>query len=247
MNKNHKANKYESRGRGAKASVARFVYAAAMAILSSAALTACHSDGYDSGDGNYSYLTAQLATLHTNAQKAVTEATLDDGTKLQIGNPFTTNWATTPDSTYRALLYYDHNDDTSVAVRARSVTEVPVLPVMPVAANSSVRTDPIGLESAWMSRNGEYLNISLLCKAGSTSGDEAMQTVGMVCDSISTAANGLRTIHLRLYHDQGNVPEYYTVQRYVSVKRRSLYGADSVSLTVNTYKGKVVKQIAVAQ
>ena len=47
--------------------------------------------------------------------------------------------------------------------------------------------------------------------------------------------------HLKLYHDQGGVPEYYTVQRYASIDTKDLGDADVVSITVNTYGGEVTK------
>ena len=49
-----------------------------------------------------------------------------------------------------------------------------------------------------------------------------------------------------LYHDQGGVPEYYTVQQYVSIPSPLLKDADTVELTLNTYNGKKVVKVAVS-
>ena len=90
-------------------------------------LASCEHDGYDSGDGSLSYLTAELAVLHTASNRSATSADLDNGTTLSISNPFTTSWMTKADTIYRALLYYDVATDGSKKVKARSVSAVPVL------------------------------------------------------------------------------------------------------------------------
>ena len=95
--------------------------------LAAAVLASCEHDGYESGDGSLSYLTAELAGLHTASNRSATSADLDNGTTLSISNPFTTSWMTKADTVYRALLYYDVATDGSKKVKARSVSAVPVL------------------------------------------------------------------------------------------------------------------------
>lgn len=220
-------------------------------------LTACTSESYDAGDGPNSYLTADLVLLHTSQDKSVRSALLDDGTTLQFSNPFAQDWLTRPDSVYRALLYYDKTVATTDAaagngttaktiVRARSVRSVPVLRPIEAAKVDAMRTDPVGFESLWMSKNKSYINISLLLKSGKAEGDEALHALGVVSDGTTTDAAGRRTLHLTLYHDQGGVPEYYTVQQYVSIPTQLLEEADTVELTLNTYNGKKVVKAAVS-
>lgn len=220
-------------------------------------LTACTSESYDAGDGPNSYLTADLVLLHTSQDKSVRSALLDDGTTLQFSNPFAQEWLARPDSVYRALLYYDKTDATTDAaagngttaktiVRARSVRPVPVLSPVEAAKVDAMRTDPVGFESLWMSKNKSYINLSLLLKSGKAEGDEALHALGVVSDGTTTDAAGSRTLHLTLYHDQGGVPEYYTVQQYVSIPTQLLEEADTVELTLNTYNGKKVVKVAVS-
>lgn len=218
-------------------------------------LTACTSESYDAGDGPNSYLTADLVLLHTSQDKSVRSALLDDGTTLQFSNPFAQEWLARPDSVYRALLYYDKTVATSATadsnptatsiVRARSVRPVPVL--RPVEDMKTLRTDPVGFESLWMSKNKSYINLSLLLKSGKAEGDEALHALGVVSDGTTTDAAGSRTLHLTLYHDQGGVPEYYTVQQYVSIPTQLLEEADTVELTLNTYNGKKVVKVAIVE
>ena len=133
--------------------------------MAAAMFASCEHDGYESGDGSLSYLTAELAVLHTASNRSATSADLDNGTTLSISNPFTTSWMAKADTVYRALLYYDVATDGSKTVKARSVSSVPVL--RPVDQNKvkEMHTDPVGVESAWAAKSG-YINLSLLLKAG---------------------------------------------------------------------------------
>lgn len=227
------------------------------AIAFPIALTACTSEAYDSGDGTNSYLTADLVLLRTAPDKSVRSAQLDDGRELRLSNPFAKDWIERPDTVYRALLYYDQmstrsdaavgtNPNSIPVVRARSVLPVPVLRISAAADVDNILTDPVGFESMWVSKNGSYLNLSLLLKSGKAEGDTSLHTLGVVSNGTTTDADGHRTLHLTLYHDQGGVPAYYTVQQYVSIPTPLLKDADTVELTLNTYNGKKVVKVAVS-
>ena len=205
-------------------------------------LASCEHDGYESGDGSLSYLTAELAVLHTASNRSATSADLDNGTTLSISNPFTTSWMTKADTIYRALLYYDVATGGSKKVKARSVSAVPVLRPMEQSKVNDMHTDPVGLESVWAAKSG-YINMSLLLNAGKTDGEDAVQTLGLVDCGTTVGNDGKRIRHLKLYHDQGGVPEYYTVQRYASIDTKDLGDVDVVSITVNTYSGEVTKTL----
>lgn len=83
-------------------------------------------------------------------------------------------------------------------------------------------------------------------KSGKAEGDTSLHTLGVVSNGTTTDADGHRTLHLTLYHDQGGVPEYYTVQQYVSIPTPLLKDADTVELTLNTYNDKKVVKVAVS-
>ena len=210
--------------------------------LAAAVLASCEHDGYESGDGSLSYLTAELAVLHTASNRSATSADLDNGTTLSISNPFTTSWMPKADTIYRALLYYDVATDGSKKVKARSVSAVPVLRPMEQSKVNDMHTDPVGVESVWAAKSG-YINMSLLLKAGKTDGEDAVQTLGLVDCGTTVDNDGKRIRHLKLYHDRGGVPEYYTVQRYASIDTKDLGDVDAVSITVNTYSGEVTKTL----
>ena len=97
------------------------------AIAFSIALTACTSEAYDSGDGTNSYLTADLVLLRTAPDKSVRSVQLDDGTELQLSNPFAKDWIERPDTVYRALLYYDQMSARSDAAVGANPNSIPVV------------------------------------------------------------------------------------------------------------------------
>ena len=211
------------------------------------ALTACTSENYDAGDGTNSFLTADLVMLRTSADRLVRSAQLDDNTTLQFSNPFVQDWLERPDTVYRALLYYDKPTATSnaqgITTKARSVAAVPVLTPVAESEVKQMHTDPVGFESMWMSKNGEYLNVSLLLKCGTPSGDNVRHQIGIVSSGVATATDGQRTLRLTLFHYQGEMPEYYTVQQYLSIPTKVLGDADQVVFVVNTYDGAIERQI----
>lgn len=213
-------------------------------LLFPAVLAGCSSDGYDSGDGRYSYLRADFVDMHAGAGKYVDYVVTDDGERLSVNPPFTLSWITTPDSVYRALLYYNLDSDESgnAVARALSVEYVPVLDIVPEWQVGNVPVDPVTFESAWLSADGKYLNMCILLKSGTADDDGAMHTIGIVGEQTVTTADGGNCIVLRLLHDQGGVPEYYSVRKYLSI-RTSDIDADAVKIKINTYSGETEKMI----
>ena len=103
-----------------------------------------------------------------------------------------------------------------------------------------MKTDPVKFESAWLSKTGKYLNLSFYLMTGTTDDEKATQTLHVIQDTIMTHSDATRTCYLRLYHDQAGIPEYYSSQVYASILTSQIE-ADSVNLTINTYKGLVTK------
>lgn len=145
---------------------------------------------------------------------------------------------------YRAIVYYDRSADTKV--RARSIVEVPVLAPVAFDRLDSVYTDPLDLESVWVSAGGKYLNMGVYVKVGYDAPADAVHSIGVVVDKVSISRSGKRTAHLRLYHDQGGVPEYFSSKTYLSVRCADLQ-ADSAVLSVNTWNGPVERRISLSE
>lgn len=204
------------------------------------ALLSCESDSYDKGEGAYSLTQADFVEAHSNSAKAIDRVVTDDGDVYSVTPQPTANWISTADSTYRAVLYYNKVEGNSVEPVA--ISQVPVLNVFQSEEVDTVKTDPVTFESVWTSKSGKYLNLGLYLKIGQSDDDKARQTIGMVFDELHVNDDGTCTAYLRLYHDQGSVPEYYSSKYYVSILRSSIK-ADSVCLNINTYDGVVSYRI----
>lgn len=233
-----------------------------MALAALPALTACENDAYDSGTGPLSLTRADFVEVYTGGDCAVDHVLTDDGCRLALSKRVTRTWLDKPDTLYRAVLYYNVAAETAAgsmgsagvagsvggmtAVEPVALSMVPVL--YPQAADSfrdGVRTDPVKFESMWVGGNGRYVNIGFYLKNGRMGEESLTHTVGMVYRRTVTNADGTRTVHLELYHDQGGVPEYYSSRYYVSVPCGEIDG-DSVSIAMNTYdKGMFEKTIRI--
>ena len=213
-------------------------------------LTACETDSYRTGDGALSAMRAEFVEAHTDADARVMAVETDGGERLTLTSPVVVGWMEKPDTVYRALFYYNYNkvDGDGGQPQAEPVAVSYVLvPSVTAAAGMTddMKTDPVKFVSSWASTNGKYLNIELLLMTGKVDGDNAAQTVGVICDSVITGGDGARRMWCTLYHDQNGVPEYYSVETYVSiaVSRLPIEPADGdiVTVDINTYDGTITR------
>ncbi len=205
-------------------------------------VVACEIDDDDSGDGKLSYMRADFANIHTADAKTVDYALTDNNDSLRLTPLATCGWAAEPDSLYRALLYYNVKTKDTGNVEAISISQVLALTLMTTSKLKEIYTDPILFESAWVSPNHKYLNLGLYVKTGYKEGDEK-QTLGMLCDSIYTHDDGTRRYDIRLFHNQNNIPAYYSSRVYASVPLDDFQPGDTLFLSVNTYEGLVQRTI----
>lgn len=202
-------------------------------------LSACTNEAYDSGDGRYSYLRADLVEAHTIAAKTIDRATTDDGEVLRLDPYATADWAEKADTIYRALLYYNKVEG-AAACEPVTIARVPVL--YPIAADKiegETKTDPVTLESLWVSANSRYINLALLLKTGKADDPEAVQSIGITKEEPTDGP-----LTLRVLHDQGTVPQYYTSRIFLSIPVTDDLAGHTIRLIVNTYNGIVEKTIA---
>lgn len=216
-------------------------FAASLCVLS-----ACNNDSYDSGQGAYSLLCADFVMAHANGLGVIDYAITDDGDSLVLSRFVQAGWIVTADSSYRAVMYYNKAGEETGSHGRRTVVAEPVsmsaIPVLePVVLNkdTEMKTDPVDIESVWMSRGGRYMNAGLYLKVGRGGDMSTGHSVGMVHEGYRQNADGTVTACMVLYHDQGDVPEYYSSKVYVSVPLEKI-SADSVCLRVNTYGGEKI-------
>ena len=210
---------------------------------SSFLVTSCTQDGYDKGEGQYSYLRGDFVEAYIGADKNMVSLMTDEGETLPLSQPYTAKWITRSDTVYRCMLYYNKVRDSKGQTVAEpiSVGEVPCPVIIPLSKlEVEMKTDPVKFESAWMSKTGKYINLSFALKTGTTEDEEAIHSLRVVQDTILTNPDGTSTSYLRLYHDQGGVPDYYSTQVYASIITSEI-SADSVRIAINTYKGIVEK------
>jgi len=206
------------------------------------ALAACTTDSYEKGEGEYSRMQADFVELHANADKQIDYADTDDGSRLTLDEPFTAKWVTKGDSIYRGLLYYKKNDKVVEKVQCTALSVARI--VRADSVKQGIKTDPLKFESMWLSKNRRYLNLGIYTKTGEGGDAGALQRIGVVSDTLMANADGTKTLWLRLYHDQGGVPEYYSQRTYFSVLLDG-QTADSIRFTINTYSGEMVKTLTI--
>ena len=213
--------------------------------LHSALYISCTQDNNDKGEGEYSLMRADFVEAHVGSDKRVDYAVTDDGDSLAAEPHFTIKAIETADTIYLAALYYNKvkNDAGKWVADARSMSLVPTLFPIPVEEIDEMKTHPVKFESLWLAANGRYLNVSIILMTGQPDSDDMHQTVALVQDSVVNRPDGRLTACCRLYHDQGGVPEYYSLQRFLSIPARSIL-ADSLQLEMQTYEGIVVRTIA---
>ena len=203
----------------------------------------CTQDGYDKGEGQYSYLRGDFVEAYIGADKNMVSLLTDEGETLPLSQPYTAKWITRSDTVYRCMLYYNKVRDSKGQTVAEpiSVGEVPCPVIIPLSKlEVEMKTDPVKFESAWMSKTGKYINLSFALKTGTTEDEEAIHSLRVVQDTIMTNPDGTSTSYLRLYHDQGGVPDYYSTQVYASLITSEIF-ADSACISINTYKGIITK------
>ena len=207
----------------------------------------CTQDAYEKGEGAYSLMRGDFAEANVNSNREVTSITTDDGEILPLTTLATAQWISRPDTIYRCMLYYNKVKaaDGKLAAEVVSLGRVPCLYVKPLTSfEKTYKDDPVKFESIWNSKSGKYLNLHLQLKTGYTEDSTAVQKLDIVTDSLISYPSGRRTLSLLLYHDQGNVPEYYSTQAYVSIPTTAL-AVDSIRLNINTYSGPVIKTLPI--
>ena len=205
-----------------------------------ALLTACEQDVYDKGDNEYSNMRADFVEAFVGNNMQVDYVITDDDVRLQLTDSYTGKWIQRSDTTYRAVLYYDYVGEKA---RPKSMAHVPTIPVKKLSQfKSGIKTDPLGMESVWLSGSRKYLNLCLILKTGAVDEEAKVQSLGIIGDTITVGPDGLRTYQLRVYHSQGGVPQYYSQRVYFSIPVSGLE-ADSLHLSINTYNGVVAKGI----
>ncbi|SFG06073.1 NigD-like C-terminal domain-containing protein [Prevotella sp. KH2C16] len=203
----------------------------------------CSNEGYETGDGSYSYVRADFVEAHTVAKGEFDSAITDEDERLELNPHAIGEWALTADSTYRALLYYKKEEAVGQAVPVQ-IVQVLTVRYADTSRPDTLKTDPVTFQSLWKSKNGKYLNIGLYVKTGQDGEMRyGLQTLGIRKDSVVLAADGTRQVYISLTHNQNNVPQYYSSRAYLSLPLQGEDRSSAFHVTINTYKGRVEKDV----
>ena len=104
-----------------------------------------------------------------------------------------------------------------------------------------LKTDPLDVESIWLSPNKKYLNLGLLLKSGNIAEGQQIQTIAIVLSDVKVYDDSTRTSDLLLSHWQGDVPQYYTQRAYLSLSLADML-SDTINIRVNTYDGIITRK-----
>ncbi len=200
----------------------------------------CTENSYETGDGGYSYLRADLADVSCGEKGRMRYALTDDNDSLVFQPVYECSWMTKADTTYRALLYYSRKEVEVDLPSVSCISAQQVLVLRPLTEVKTKATDPLSWESAWIGSNGNYLNLGLYLKTGKADEEDKRQSLGVVCDSI-VERGGEHEYFLRLLHSQNGVPENYSTRIFASIPLEYFQTGDVVTLRVNTYDGEVMR------
>lgn len=217
-------------------SVRRAPFATALTALFLTAcvllLAACSSDGYNTGEGPLSNLTSELVEAHCVTAGQIDYVLTDDDRRLTLDAPFAASWAKEDQTYYRGLLYYQPLTDGTV--RVHRLTQLTVLTPQPADELDDLTTDPLTIESAWLSANKRYLNLRMQVKTGESDGNTRLQTLGLLLlDSTDSE------VTLQLLHGQNEVPQYYSATVFCSIPTAQYAAGTTIRLRVNTYQGPI--------
>ncbi len=218
-----------------------FLLLPALAMLT---VVGCSVDNYDTGDGDYSYMTSAFSMLSTDSQGKAVSFVTDDDSEYTITSPMEIKGAS-PDTTYRVLAYY--NETTTKKTPLRGIKSVYVLRPRTVESIHAIASDPVVFSSVWTSANGKYLNLGFYLMEGvADTDDKTTQSLGMAVsrNPQSTDASH-KSYTLTLLHGQNGVPEYYKTMVYASVPLDGFQKNDTLNIKINTYDGTCQKTVIV--
>lgn len=199
-------------------------------------VVACTKDPYETGDSQLSYMRADMVDMKVEG-KMVKSIITDDGVSLPfVASLHVSDEMARPDTTYRALIYYNKVDDKPIEIITSQLVKV----FNPFDSHtlSTDKTDPVILSSIWQAANGKYLNLSIGLKTGNTEGDSKQQ-VDVCLDSMTVADDGTRHCYLSLRHAQNDIPQFYTQTRYLSIDLGSCSEGNVLHVRASTYNGIV--------
>lgn len=207
-----------------------------MTALAAFVLASCSVGGYEAGEGSLSHMTAEYADITVHETK-VTDIVTDADEHLRFSEELSVSGEMPTDTVIRRLLYYN-KVETDAKVEILKSLPVAVVSPHEAAEMKVAKTDPVKLTSIWMAKNQRYINMQLGIMTGNDAPEDARQQLQFRRDSVSTQGKG--RVFITLYHDQADVPQYYTQDKYLSIPMPQ---QDTITVRINTYSGVVERTL----
>lgn len=188
----------------------------------------------------YPDVLTEFTEIQSNGNGTLTYLLTDSGDKYRVLEREGLD-GLTPDSIYRALCVYQVTDVQEGTVQLYSAQKVlSMLPKPESSFKEGIRTDPLDIQSIWLS--GKYLNMVLLPLA-----KDKGHIFHFVENSLTQTDEGINRLELTLYHDQNGDYEAFTRKTYLSIPLwgygDQLKTGDRIILHINTYEeGETVRE-----
>ena len=148
-----------------------------------------------------------------------------------------------PDTIYRTVSVFKPISESSEAQLYSCRTIVSPHPLLPKALATGIKTDPVNIQSMWLS--GNYLNMVLLIPV-----KEEKHAFHFIDEGVEAVNDGKKMLNLRLYHDSNNDYAAFTNRAYLSVPLHGYKGrltvGDSICFRLNTVKeGQTFRKFAI--
>lgn len=191
------------------------------------------NEGCQEDDYVYPDVLTAFTEVQTSDEGVLTYLLTDQGDKYRVLEREGLD-GLTPDSIYRALCVYQVTDVQEGTVQLYSAQKVlSMLPKPESDFKEGIRTDPLDIQSIWLS--GKYLNMVLLPLA-----KDKGHIFHFVENSLTQTDEGINRLELTLYHDQNGDYEAFTRKTYLSIPLwgygNKLDTGDRIVLHIQTYE-----------
>lgn len=187
-------------------------------VCLAALLASCGGDDY-----HYPSVKEEFYTLHTGRDGLPESILTDGGSEYRVVEN-KSYYSSTPDTTLRAVGYYE---ETAGGVILYSPS--PAISHRPIPAEAyadSASTAPVALQSIWPGL--DYLNIVLQVK-----NNGGHHSLVFLEDSVVTAAGGVKSVYVSIYHNAHGDAEGYTSRAYLSLPLSVYLDASTDELDVS--------------
>ena len=193
-------------------------------------------EGCKEEDYVYPNVVTEFIGVQTDHEGTISQLVADNGTVYPVLQR-DGRGGLVADTLYRTVSIYEpivQEEGKGTAAQLYSCQLVLSMdPVAEAAFKGNIKTDPVDIQSIWLS--GNYVNMILLVQY-----KDQTHAYHFIDEGFTPNEDGTQTLNLRLYHDRRNDYEAFTKQVYLSVPLKNylqlLRKGDKIRFSLNTYK-----------